>query len=237
MARLACVIKAEPKRAEKSADHPEIGAAIVGSNSNVGDAEGIGEPPSAPIVALPPLTKSPSGLDIDPATGEPFRTGLIKAATALFLVAGATCFVGYWIYWWQAINIVDFTTSANLIHWFDPRPGSVGSVVLVCVMAAIGAAGVTGPWVAAYNTWNGASWSRWAGVAAIACAVITGICTQYWMLAAAALSAIATVPLFLPATRNYFEQWQQYLEPPIPPIVPPTRVEYGRTARFSETGN
>lgn len=201
--------------------------------SSLGDTGGLGVSPATQIETLPPQPANPSELDIDPKTGEPKRTGLPRTVVTLFAIAGLATFVGYWLHWWQAINIVNFSNSANLISWVNPRPGSGMSVFLVIVLAAVGAAGVAGPWIAAYNLHCGARWSRWAGVAAIVTSIIATVLLHYWLGAAVLLCAVGTGLLWLPAANEYFRQWEEYLDPEIPPITPPEHIEYGPTARFS----
>jgi len=208
-------------------------AAPAEQQTPVGDTGGLGVSPATEIVALPPQPVNLSGLDIDPKTGEPRRTALIKAIIATFAAAGAAVFVGYWLHWWWAINIVNFAHSANLINWVNPRPGSGMSIFLVIVLAVIGAAGVAGPWIASYNLHGGARWSRWAGVAAIITSVLATVLLHYWLAVAVVLCVVATGLLWTRPAEEYFRQWDEYLEPPVAPITPPEHVEYGPTARFS----
>jgi len=192
---------------------------------------GLGDPLAQPIHTLPPLEEEIGGYPISPRTGEPVRSPLIIAATAAFTLAGLAAMATYWWYWWVAINIDNFGTSAKLIELFDPRPGSGSSVVLVCLMAVIGAIMTAGPGIAAYNLWHGASWSRAAGIAAC----LTGLLAFFvlpWTWLAFGLAAVGTGLLWLPPARPYFEAWWQFTNPPRPEIAPPTQVAYGPAPRF-----
>lgn len=192
---------------------------------------GLGDAPANPIAALPPIEPTVDGIRLDPKTGEPVRSVVVKLVVALFTLAALVAFVGYWLYWWQAINIRDFSTASGLIKMFDPRPGSGSSIVIVCVMAAVGAAMVAAPGVAAYNTWNGAPWSRWAGVGACLTGLLAVFLTP-WTWAALGLAALGTLVLFTPLVKGYFAQWRSYLDPTADSIQPPDVVEYGPIDRF-----
>ena len=221
---------ARPEPVEPPATPPQsiVTAEQTPDPASVG---GLGDPLEQPIHTLPPLEEEIGGYPISPRTGEPVRGALIIASTAAFMLAALVAMATYWWYWWIAINIDDFGTSAKLIELFDPRPGSGSSVVLVCVMAAIGAVMTAGPGVAAYNVWHGASWSRAAGVAAC----VSGLLAFFvlpWTWFAFGLAALGTGLLWLPQARPYFEAWRQFANPPRPAIVPPTQVAYGPAPRF-----
>ncbi len=202
---------------------PDLGPASTG---------GLGELPVEPIVSLPPITEEVAGHRLSQRTGEPVRTPLIVAATASFALAALFAMASYWLYWWQAINITNFSTSARLIELFDPRPGSGSSVVLVCVMAAIGVIMTAGPGVAGYNTWHGASWSRGAGIAACLTSLLAFFMTP-WSWLALVFAAVGTGLIWLPQARGYFTAWREINSPTPPDIVPSTNVAYGPAPRFN----
>lgn len=192
---------------------------------------GLGELPQEPIVSLPPITPEVAGYPLSPRTGEPARRPLIVAASVSFGLSALVAMGTYWWYWWQAINITNFGSSAKLIELFDPRPGSGSSVVLVCVMAVIGIIMTAGPGVAGYNTWHGASWAKGAGV--VAC--VTSLLAFFvigWSWLALLFAAIGTVLIWLPQARPYFAAWHELNGGARPVITPPTKVAYGPAPRY-----
>ena len=92
----------------------------------------------APVAFSMQQEETPKDESIDEKTGEPKHPAVIWASTALFVVASIFAFGCYWFYWWRAIHMGTFAHSANLIAWLDPRPGSAGSIVAVCILAAVG---------------------------------------------------------------------------------------------------
>lgn len=192
---------------------------------------GLGNQPGNPIVTLPPIENAVAGYPLSPHTGEPVHGALISAATSCFGASALVAFGTYWWYWWMAINIENFAASSRLIELFNPRPGSGSSIVLVCVMAVIGVVMTAGPGVAAYNLWQGASWSRVAGLVACGTSLLAFFVLP-WSWLALLFAAIATGLIGLPAARPYFEAWQQFTYPPRPAIVPPVKVAYGPAPRF-----
>ncbi len=193
--------------------------------------DGLGNPPAVPIRALPPVELAVAGFPVSPRTGEPVRIPLVVAATVSFGAASLVAAGTYWWYWWLAITIENFSTSARLIELFDPRPGSGSSVVLVCVMAVIGIIMTAGPAVAAYNIWQGAPWSRTAGVAACATSLLAFFVLP-WSWLALGFSALGTALIWLPAAQPYFQAWQHYANPDHQAIVPSVGVAYGPAPRF-----
>lgn len=192
---------------------------------------GLGDLPAEPIVSLPPIIPEVAGHKLSPRTGEPARGPLIIAATASFGLSALVAMATYWWYWWQAIHITDFGTSARLIELFDPRPGSGSSVVLVCVMAVIGIIMTAGPGVAGYNTWHGAAWAKWAGVAACLTSLLAFFVIN-WSWLALAFAAIGAGLVWLPQSRPYFAAWREFNSPSRPDISPPSKVAYGPAPRY-----
>ncbi len=195
------------------------------------DSEGFGDATHPPIATLPALEEITDSLALDVKTGMPKRSTVIAVAAAAFLLSGLAAFVTYWVYWWKAIHISSFATSSGLIRLLDPRPGSWQSVVAVCVMTLIGIVMTAVPCVAAYNAWNGARWSRWAGVVACGTSFLAYfVITATWL--ALPLAGLGTLLLFTPPARANFDRWNEFLNPPPPDIDPPTDVAYGRAPRF-----
>lgn len=192
---------------------------------------GLGDQPEVPIVTLPPIADEVAGYPLSTRTGEPVRGPLIVASMASFGASALVAMATYWWYWWVAINIENFGTSAKLIELFDPRPGSAASVVLVCVMAVIGVIMTAGPGVAAYNVWHGASWSRVAGIVACVTSLLAFFVLP-WSWLALGFAAIGTLLIWLPQAKPFFTAWQQFANPLRAPIVPPSKVAYGPAPRF-----
>lgn len=192
---------------------------------------GLGDAPSVPIVSLPPIAAEVGGYPISSRTGEPVRSPLIVAALIAFGASSLVALAGYWWYWWVAINIENFATSAKLIELFDPRPGSGSSVVLVCVMAVIGVVMTAGPAVAGYNAWHGQKWSKVAGLIACGTSLLAYFVVP-WSWLTLLFAAIGILLLWLPAVAGYFAAWEQYNNPVIPEIVPPEAVPYGPKERY-----
>lgn len=181
----------------------------------------------APVAFSTLLEEAPKDESIDEKTGEPKHPAVIWASTALFVVASIFAFGCYWFYWWRAIHMGTFAHSANLIAWLDPRPGSAGSIVAVCILAAVGCLVSAAPAVTGYNAWRGNRWCRCAGVVAVG---ITVLCILFFPLAmvATALTAIAAGLLWLPAAGKYFDAWDEFNDPAAEPIELPENVAYGR---------
>lgn len=193
---------------------------------------GLGDPPTAPIVSLPPIEEAVAGYRLSKRTGEPVRSPLVIGATLAFGASALVAMATYWRYWWVAIHIENFGTSAKLIELFDPRPGSASSVVLVCVMAVIGVIMTAGPGVAGYNLWHGASWTRIAGLVACGTSLLAFFVIP-WSWLALGFAAIGAGLVWLPAVRPYFQAWDEFSNPKPAAIVPPAKVAYGPAPRFA----
>ena len=192
---------------------------------------GLGDLPDQPIVTLPPLAEAIAGYPISERTGEPVRNPVILASMLSFGASALAATAAYWWYWWVAINITNFHDSSALIRWLEPRPGSGSSVVLVCVMAIIGAIMTAGPGVAGYNVWHGASFSRIAGLVACGTSLLA-VFVSPWAWIALAFAAIGTGLLWLPQSKAFLQAWDAYANPPRPEIKPYENVAYGPAPRY-----
>lgn len=192
---------------------------------------GLGDQPAQPIVSLPPIDEQVAGYPISSRTGEPARNWAILAAMLAFSASALVALAAYWRYWWVAIHIDTFGSSAKLIELFAPRPGSGKSVVLVCVLAVIGAIMTAGPAVAGYNAWHGASFSRQAGLVACGTSLLA-----FFVLPAAWLAllfaAVGAGLLWLPRAGDFLAAWQAYSNPERLAIEPYAQVPYGPAPRF-----
>lgn len=192
---------------------------------------GFGTPPETPIATLPPIVESIAGWPISKNTGEPRRSGLVVTICALLIVSALVAAGSYWWYWWNAINIKNFGSSSWLISWFDPRPGSGWSILLVTLMAVVGIVMTAMPGMAAYNAWEGAGWSRRAGLIA----AISGLGAVFvgpiaWI--GFALSAIGFGLMWLPGFKAWLVAWAAAKPAEAPEIIPPSELPYGPEPRF-----
>lgn len=192
---------------------------------------GIGDQPSDPIQTLPPITATVAGWPISERTGELRRSPLVVAVCGLLLAGAGVAAGTYWWYWWNAINITGFRTSSWLISWFDPRPGSGLSILLVTVMTLIGVVMTAMPAMAAYNAWEGSAWSRRAGLFA----AISGLGAIFVMPATwvgFGLCAAGFGLMWLPGFQTWLDAWAEVNPDRAPEITPPTDVPYGPLPRF-----
>lgn len=184
------------------------------------------------IATLPPLEVPEAPLDLSEATGQPRRHPVMLVGAGLLYAASAVVAVAFGKFWWDAINITDFHTSARLLSWTEPRPGSWQSVVWVCVLALVACAVVAAPAITAMQAWNGHRWSRIAGIVAFAISLLT-ILLNIWALPAIALVAAGTVVLWLRPVTGYFDRWAAFRaeEPRRPRFF--ENVKYGRLPRYA----
>lgn len=222
---------AAPGEPVSAANTPTVTFAQDDAQSDPGSTAGLGEAPVDPIETLPPITATVAGWPISERTGELRRSGLVVAVCGL-LSAGAVVAAGtYWWYWWTAINITDFASSSWLISWFDPRPGSGLSILLVTVMTMIGIVMTAMPAMAAYNAWEGSGWSRRAGLIA----TLSGLGALFVMPAAwigFGMCAAGFALMWLPGFRAWLDAWEAVDPHESPAIVPPSDLPYGPLPRF-----
>lgn len=191
---------------------------------------GFGTQPAKPLLTLPPIQPSLGDYPLSKRTGEPKRSWLALLIIGLLATAATIAFVFYWNYWWHAIHIVTFQESAMLIGFFEPRPGSALSVVLVCIMAILGVAMSFIPGAAAYYVWRGMI----RPLSLTLCALVGLLAIFFFplMWISSALGALAAILIWLPQMRPYLAAWQEFNDPPRRPIVPSAVVEYGPAPRF-----
>ncbi|EPH06586.1 hypothetical protein HMPREF1531_00486 [Propionibacterium sp. oral taxon 192 str. F0372] len=192
---------------------------------------GIGDQPSSPIHTLPPVKETVGGFPVSERTGEPRRSFLVVTICALFGLGSVTSLATYAWYWWTAINITDFASSAWLISWFDPRPGSGLSIFLVTVMAVIGIVMMTMPAMACYNIWHGADWSRRAGIFAAGSGLLS-IFVLPWSWLGFLLCAIGCGLLWLPGAAAWMQAWEEINGSGPTEVAVVTDVPYGPLPRF-----
>lgn len=191
---------------------------------------GFGTQPANPLLTLPPIQPSVGDYPLSKRTGEPKRSWLALLIIGLLSAAATTAFVFYWSYWWQAIHMATFPRSALLIEYFNPRPGSALSVVLVCVMAVLGVAMSFIPGAAAYYLWRGMI----RPLSLTLCALVGLLAIFFFplMWISSTLGALAAILVWLPQMRPYLAAWEEFNDPPRRPIVPSANVEYGPAPRF-----
>jgi len=118
--------------------------------------DGLGTPPAKPLTALPPIEKLQPTLRLDPGTGEPSRAWVVRLVFWLLLLAALAEAGTLGLTWWRAIHMDTFPTSARLLFWTHPNPGSVPSILLAVATMVIGVVPVAAPW------WR-AIWPGWDG--------------------------------------------------------------------------
>ena len=116
--------------------------------------EGLGIAPY-PLATFEPIVIHQDRWPISSRTGMPTRSFAVTIITISLIIASTFSVVGYWLYWWRAIHMTTFPTSANLIAWLNPLPGSVLSVVSVCLMAICAIIMTAFPMAAAHHNWWG----------------------------------------------------------------------------------
>lgn len=191
-------------------------------------------PPAPPkqIATLPPLPATNGTVALSPRTGEPTRPWTVTVALVVMCVAAAVVAVVYGRHWWLAVHPASYPTSAQLVEWVAPDPGKWLSLTLEGVLALVAflAAGACG-W-AGFQGWNGWSFSRWAGISAIA---LTGVATAVFSihgLVAVVLAVVSTLLLMLPASVRFFHGFDAHRRVPETGWRRPPRIHYGRLPRF-----
>ncbi|MGD7733161.1 hypothetical protein ACQCX5_09370 [Propionibacteriaceae bacterium G57] len=185
------------------------------------------------IATLPPIDELEPPLPLSESTGQPRREPVMLIGAGLLYASSVAGALGFAKFWWDAINIEHFTTSARLMGWLDPRPGSWQSIVWVSVVALIVCVVVAAPALAAFQAWNGHRWSRIAGIVAAVLSALT-ILLNNWALPAIPLAVLGAAVLWLKPVGRYFDQWARFRadEPRERKIF--TRVNYGRLPRYSQ---
>ena len=206
---------------------------------------GLGTPPTTPIAALPPIEKLQPTLRLDPNTGEPHRAGTIRWAFWLFLLAGLAEAGTIGLTWWRAIHMDTFATSARLIGWTNPNPGSIASILIAVATMLIGMLLIATPIVTGYLAWVGQSASRWWAVVALLLTCATFVVTPPTASRASWLAPIwanigwLAVPLvlggavltWLPGSQRTFADWVTFRKTALP-ASHTGKIVYGRLEQF-----
>lgn len=184
------------------------------------------------IATLPPLEELQRAVPRSPRTGEPVRPVLVGVAAVLLYLAVAAAAAVYGWHWWLAAHPESYPTSAWLVEWTGPKPGTWLSLTMESVLAAALAAAAGAAGVAGFQAWNGWKWSRWAGLVAVLLMGGFAAVTSWWGLIPAGLSVVGVVLLMLPPVSRYFQQWRQVRGERTAPYRRPNEIHYGRLARF-----
>lgn len=187
---------------------------------------------SSEIESLPPLSQISNEVPLSPRTGEPRRPALVAIAATLCCLAVASLAFAYGWHWYRAAYSTTYPISAHLTQWVEPEPGKWLSLFFEFVYAALvgvagGAAGVVG-----FHAWNGRRWTRIGGFVAVAIAGITALLMNLYGLIAVGLVALATILLWLPPLRRYFNQWARLDAKEADRYRRPETIHYGRLPRF-----
>jgi len=208
-------------------------------------ADGLGTPPSTPIVALPPIEKLQPSLRLDPATGEPPRSAVVRIAFWLLLLASLAEVGTIALTWWRAIHMESFPGSARLIAWTHPNPGSIPSLLIAAATMLIGVILVAAPVLAGYLAWVGQPSAVWWAIGALVLTSATYVVTAptssgaSWLSPlwsnlgwlAVPLTLIGAAILWLPPARRSFADWKRF-RATTSPATPPADIVYGRLEQF-----
>lgn len=184
------------------------------------------------IATLPPIEELRDDVPRSPRTGEPRRPVVLGVASTLMYLAVIGAGVVYGLHWWLAADMDRYASSAHLVEWLAPKPGTWQSLLIegglaAAVALAAGAAGVAG-----FQAWNGWRWARWAGL--VAAALMGGYLaiTHWWGAFPLALTVVGAALLFLPPVTRYFREWAKVRSEQSTPYRRPERIFYGRLPRF-----
>lgn len=186
----------------------------------------------AQIETLPPLDELTPQVPISEATGQPRRSKVMVAAMSLLYAAAAVSLVALCKVWWDAIHMATFMNSAQLIEWWQPRPGGWLSIVAAVLLFVIGGIMAAAPAIAGFNAWNGHRWSRWAALFAVVVSCLAFTMND-WALPAIPLSVVGAAMLWLAPVGRYFGHWEEFRRGfELVPRRTPERVVYGPLPRF-----
>lgn len=203
-------------------------------NDEVGTGENTAVPSSSPpvIATLPPIPMVAERLDLSERTGVPRRPGIVVAAVLLGYLAGVPTAITYAISWWRAAHQNTFSTSARLIEWVSPQPGSLAALSLVALLAALAALMVAAPAIISYNAWNGHRWTRIGGLISLASVAGGALLFSEWGWIAVALTAVASGLLWAPQATRYFSLWDAFRAPQQPADRRDAPIVYGPLPRY-----
>lgn len=184
------------------------------------------------IATLPPIEELRDDVPLSPRTGEPRRPAAVVASALLQYLAAAALAVAYGLHWWAAAHPDTYPTSARLVEWVSPKPGTwqsltaEGALAAALVLAA-GACGVVG-----FHAWNGWRWTRWGGGVAVVLAGAFAVVLTDWAFIGAGLSLVGGALLLLRPVGVYVRRWEQVRAASPTPYRRPDHIVYGRLPRF-----
>lgn len=210
-----------------------------------GASDGLGAPPTTPIVALPPIEKLQPTLRLDPATGEPRRGGIIRVAFWLFLLASLAGAGTIALTWWRAIHMDSFPRAARLIAWTHLNPGSLPPIFIAVATMLIGVVLVAAPVMVGYLAWVARPAARWWAIGALLLTGATYVIAPPTAAGATWLSPVwgnvgwlaaplilaGGLLLWLPPAGRTFADWAQF-RTPVTPAASSGAVAYGRLEQF-----
>jgi hypothetical protein len=180
------------------------------------------------IATLPPTALAAGPVPLNPRTGEPRRSWLVRVATAAnWLAAGFAAASLLWSYW---IAVTDFGHASWLTAQFE-KPTVLTQVLLVAGITAAALLVTIGTVITGYYAWFGYRWTRIAGIITAALSLLTLLLNPIgWP--AIPLAALGAGLLWLPAATAHFQAWQAHRHPDIPFAPPVTSVNYGPLPRY-----
>jgi len=156
------------------------------------------------IATWPALTpETEKRYPVSARTGEPRRPRILLVAIIACWLSVACTVVAFGAWWWQAVHIPTFTSSARLLTWTHPDPVSALAIVMVILVGLIGLLMVAAAGTVAYNAWAG---KRWIRVGALVCVAVTGLSflLTWWFSSAMIPLAIGAALLWLPPVNRFF---------------------------------
>lgn len=195
------------------------------------------------IDTLPPAPVSPPRLSpLNPKTGEPWRPWPVWVAAALLLASSVAAVVGLaWAMWDLASPFVlqgeeyvkddRFAVATWLSGRWVTEPGSAGRVGLAVAVTLLGFLVAAVSATVAFYAFRGYGWTRIGGpVAALVSLTALTLNQPSWV--AIPLAALGALPLWLPGSRRYFDQWAALRHPAPQYAEPLGDVFYGPLPRF-----
>ena len=174
-------------------------------------------------------TKKAKLAPVNPRTGEPRRPVVVWAAAVCQTLAVVSLGVSLALTYYVAVFVFD--QASWLMHAFDPGIGTLGRVLLAVGVTAAALVAAIASVIAGYHAWAGYRWSRIASLIAWLVSSLALLLNIY-ALPAIALTAIATVLVWLPPAGRFFTAWQVRRHP-VPRFSPPfEHVFYGPLPRY-----
>lgn len=235
----------DPTAQQSVQQPPPVGRPVeVASQPDAARTSELQPPLHGGIATLAPAASAPKRLArMNERTGRPVRPWTIWVSATLFFAAGGAVAAGLLLAMWQMaspwVEVGDnqwtkddkFNEATWLTTQFPSEPASwqrVMFAIVCCAITVLVAAAVT---TVGYYAFAGYRWTRIGG------AVATGVCLLSLLLTplaalSIALAALATAPLWLPASTRFFARWDLWRNPRVAYSEPVENVVYGPLPRY-----